>query len=161
MPVLTRVEPQKANLSATLEERLARREKERSAGRSSLKARLRRWVGVGSRRQEVDIDGERGMEARKMEARRMEARGMESRRTEARELEAREMDWSIDSGIGLDSSSSSSLPVKEEEENWPLVQPTPILRSSTSRAASLNSSKTRCAVKKSISFSDGHGTSTR
>ena len=153
MPVLTRVEPQKLNLSATLEERLARREKERSAGRSSLKARLRRWVGTGSRRNEVGIDGERGMEAR----------GMEARGMEAREVERRELEWSIDSGIGLDSSSSSSLPVKEEEEeeNWPLVHPTPILRSSTSRAASLNSSKTRCAVKKSISFSDGHGKSTR
>ena len=143
MPVLTsRVEPQKPNLSATLEERLARREKERSAGRSTLKARLRRWVGTGSRRNEVGIDGERGMEARGMEA--------------------RELEWSIDSGIGLDSS-SSSLPVKEEEEeeNWPLVHPTPILRSSTSRAASLNSTKARSAVKKSISFSDGHSKSTR
>ena len=148
MPVLTsRVEPQKPNLSSTLEERLARREKERSAGRSSLKARLRRWVGTGSRRNEVGIDRERGMEARGMEA---------------REVERRELEWSIDSGIGLDSS-SSSLPIREEEEeeNWPLVHPTPILRSSTSRAASLNSTKARSAVKKSISFSDGHSKSTR
>ena len=134
MPVLTRVEPQKANLSATLEERLARREKERSAGRSTLKARLRRWVGTSSRRNEVGIDRERGMEAR-------------------------ELEWSIDSGIGLDS--SSSIPVKEEEENWPLVQPTPILRSSTSRATSLITPKARGTVKKSISFSDGHSKSTR
>jgi len=146
MPVLARVEPQKPNLSATLEERLARREKERSAGRSSLKARLRRWVGVGSRWQEVNIDRERGMEAGGMEP---------------REVEARELECSIDSGIGLDSSSSSSLPVKEEEEeqNWPTVQPTPILRSS--RATSVNSPKARGAVKKSISFSDGHSKSTR
>jgi len=74
-------------------------------------------------------------------------------------LESRELEASIDSGIGLDSS-SSCLPVKEEEQQmWTTVQPTPILRSS--RAASLNSTKARGAVKKSISFSDGHGKSSR
>jgi len=145
MPVLTRVEPQKPNLSATLVERLARREKERSEGRSSLKARLRRWVGTGSMRQEVDNDRKVGMEARRMEP---------------RVVEAQELECSIDSGIGLDSS-SSSLPVKEEgeEQNWPPVQPTPILRSS--RETSFNSPKAGGAVKKSISFSDGHSKSTR
>jgi len=148
MPVLTRVEPQKPILSSTLVERLARREEEISEGRSSLKARLRRWVGTSSSRQGVNIDRERGMETREMEG-----RGLE---------EGRGMECSIDSGIGLDSS-SSCLPVKEEEEkeqeSWTTVQPTPILRSS--RAMSLNSPKARGAVKKSISFSDGHSKSTR
>jgi len=144
MPVLTGVETQKPNFSSTLVERLARREKERSEGRPSLKARLRRWVGTSSRRRlGPNIDREREIESG--------------------ELGSREMKASIDSGIGLDSSSSSLLlPVKEEEEqqSWTSVQPTPILRSS-SRAASLNSTKARGAVKKSISFSDGHGKSTR
>ena len=163
MPVLTRVEPQKPNLSSTLVERLARRELERSEGRSSLKARLRRWEGTGSRGQVVNIDRESGMETREIEARKMEAREMEARKMEARELEKAEgMEHSIDSGIGLDSS-SSCLPVKEEEEgeqgSCTTVQPTPILRSS--RAMSLNSTRARGTVKKSISFSDGHSKSTR
>merc|ERR1719300_1319896 len=93
-----------------------------------------------------------------MEAKEREVRNMEARKLE----EAEEMERSIDSGIGLDSS-SSCLPVQEEEEgeqgSWTTVQPTPILRSS--RAMSLNSPKARGAVKKSISFSDGHSKSTR
>ena len=136
MPVLTGVETQKPDFSFTLVERLARREKEKSEGRSSLKARLRRWVGTSSsRRLEPNIDTQR-------------------------ELGSRELEASIDSGIGLDSS-SSCLPAKEVEEQqmWTTVQPTPILRSS--RSASLNSPKARNAVKKSISFSDGHGKSAR
>merc|ERR1712192_213907 len=90
-------------------------------------------------------------------------REIEAGELESRELGSREMEKDIDSGIGLDSCSSSLLlPVKEEEEqqSWTTVQPTPILRSS-SRAASLNSTKARGAVKKSISFSDGHGKSSR
>jgi len=155
MAVLTGVETQKPNLSSILVERLARREKEKSEGRSSLKARLRRWVGTSSsRRLGANIDREREMEARKLESE------LEFGKLESRELEARVLQASIDSGIGLDSS-SSCLPVKEEEEqqSWTQVQPTPILRSS--RAASLNSTKARGAVKKSISFSDGHGKSSR
>jgi len=141
MPVLTGVETQKPNFSSTLVERLARREKEKSEGRSSLKARLRRWVGTSSsRRLGPNIGRDREMESR--------------------DLESRELESSIDSGIGLDST-SSCLPAKEEDEqqSWTRVQPTPILRSS--RSASLNSSKARGAVKKSISFSDGHGKSSR
>jgi len=139
MPVLTGVETQKPNFSSTLVERLTRREKERSEGRSSLKARLRRWVGTSSRCLGPNIDREQEMKSR--------------------HLESRELESSIDSGIGLDSS-SSCLPVKEEEQqSWTTVQPTPILRSS--RAMSLNSTKARGAVKKSISFSDGHGKSAR
>jgi len=116
----------------------------------------------------VNIDRGSGMEAKEIEARTMEAKEIEERYMEAREMEAREleeakgMEHSIDSGIGLDSS-SSCLPVKEEEEgeqgSWTTVQPTPILRSS--RAMSLNSPKARGTVKKSISFSDGHSKSTR
>jgi len=154
MPVLNGVETQKPNFSSTLVERLARREKERSEGRSSLKARLRRWVGTStssSRRLGPNIDRQSELESRELGS---------------GELGSRELEASIDSGIGLDSSSSSCLllPVKEEEEqqSWTTVQPTPILRSS-SRAASLNSTKARGSVivKKSISFSDGHGKSTR
>ena len=161
MPVLTEVAPvQRAKLSSTLVERLARREEERREGRSSLKARLRRWVGSGSRRQlGKDIDRNRGVEAREMEA-----GGMEAIETEARGLEeAREMECSIDSGIGLDSS-SSCLSVKEEDkkegESWTTVEPTPILRSSRA-SISIDSQKARGTVKKSISFSDGHAKSTR
>jgi len=157
MPELTGVETQKPNFSSTLVERLARREKERGEGRSSLKARLRRWVGTStssSRRLGPNIDREREMESK----------DLGSRKLESRELESSEMKASIDSGIGLDSSSSSCLllPVKEEEEqqSWTTVQPTPILRSS-SRAASLNSTKAKGSVKKSISFSDGHGKNAR
>ena len=150
MPVLTGIETQKPNFSSTLVERLARREKERSEGRSSLKARLRRWVGTSSsRRLGANIDREKEMESRKLES-----------ELESKDLESREMEASIDSGIGLDSS-YSCLPVKEgeEQQSWTTVQPTPILRSS--RAMSLNSTKARGAVKKSISFSDGHGKSAR
>jgi len=131
-------------------------EKERGEGRSSLKARLRRWVGTStdSRRLGPNIDREREMKSGELG----------SGKLESGELKSREMKASIDSGIGLDSSSSCLLlPVKEEEEeqqSWTTVQPTPILRSS-SRAASLNSTKARGAVKKSISFSDGHGKSSR
>ena len=163
MPVLTEVAPaQKAMLSSSLVERLARREEERSKGRSSLKARLRRWVGCGSRKQlGRDIERDRGVEAREMEA-----GGMEAVDTEASGLEeAREMECSIDSGIGLDSSSSclsvkEEDKVKKEEESWTTVEPTPILRSSRA-SISNDSQKARGTVKKSISFSDGHAKTTR
>ena len=125
MPVLTLAETQRPTLlSSTVVERLAKRERERGEGRSSLKTRLRRWVGANTRRQGRGMGGgERGVEV------------------------GRGLGGSIDSGIDLESS-SSCLPVKDDEEerqSWTTNEPTPILRSS----------KTRGAVKKSISFSDG------
>ena len=129
MPVST--ETQLPNLSSTLIERLARREMERGEGRSGLKARLRRWVGTSTNRQ------------RPRETRTMEERGHDIDQRAAEQLKL-----SIDSGIGLEplSRMPTTRPGIEEEQSLDSVQPTPILRST----------RKRCGVKKSISFSDGH-----
>ena len=134
MPVST--ETERPNLSSTLVERLARREMERGEGRSGLKARLRRWVGTSTSRQ------------RPREARPMEERGHDIDQEVAEQLKL-----SIDSGIGLEP--LRRMPTTklgmEEEQSLDSVQPTPILRST----------RTRCGVKKSISFSDGHSRTLR
>ena len=134
MPVST--ETHRPNLSSTLVERLARREMERGEGRSGLKARLRRWVGTSTSRQRLK-----------------ESRPMEERGHHIHQEAAEQLKLSIDSGIGLEplSSMSKTRPGMEEEENLEFVQPTPILRST----------RKRCGVKKSISFSDGHSSSMR
>ena len=132
MPIGT----QRPNLSSTLVERLARREMERGEGRSGLKTRLRRWVGTSTSRQ------------RPREARPIEERGHDNHQEAAEQLKL-----SIDSGIGLEL--LSSMPTTklgmEEEQSLESVQPTPILRST----------RKRCGVKKSISFSDGQSSSMR
>ena len=134
MPVST--ETQLPNLSSTLVERLARREMERGEGRSGLKTRLRRWVGTSTSRR------------RPRESRPMEERGhhIEQEVTEQLKL-------SIDSGIDLEllSSMPTTRPGMEEEQSSDFVQPTPILRST----------RKRCGVKKSISFSDGQSRTMR
>ena len=134
MPVST--ETQLPNLSSTLVERLARREMERGEGRSGLKTRLRRWVGTSTSRR------------RPRESRPMEERGhhIEQEVTEQLKL-------SIDSGIDLEllSSMPTTRPGMEEEQSLDFVQPTPILRST----------RKRCGVKKSISFSDGQSRTMR
>ena len=129
------IETQRPNLSSTLVERLARREMERGEGRSGLKTRLRRWVGTSTSRQ------------------RREARPMEERGHHIDQEAAERHKLSIDSGIGLEPPSrmSTTRPGMEEEQNLEFVQPTPILRST----------RKRCGVKKSISFSDGHSSSMR
>ena len=113
MPVLTLAETQRPTLlSSTVVERLAKRERERGEGRSSLKTRLRRWVGANTRRQGRGMGGG--------------GRGVEV---------GRGLGGSIDSGIDLESS-SSCLPVKDDEEerqSWTTNEPTPILRSSKTR----------------------------
>ena len=131
------IEIQRPNLSSTLVERLARREMERGEGRSGLKARLRRWVGTSTSRQRP----------------RREARPMEERGHHIHQEAAEQLKLSIDSGIGLEplSRMSTTRPGMEEEQNLEFVQPTPILRST----------RKRCGVKKSISFSDGHSRTLR
>ena len=129
------IETQRPNLSSTLVERLARREMERGEGRSGLKTRLRRWVGTSTSRQ------------------RREARPMEERGHHIHQEVAEQHKLSIDSGIGLEP--LRRMPTTklgmEEEQSLDSIQPTPILRST----------RTRCGVKKSISFSDGHSSSMR
>ena len=129
-------ETQRPNLSSTLVERLARREMERGEGRSGLKARLRRWVGTSTSRQRL-----------------REARPMEERGHDIDQEVAEQLKLSIDSGIGLEP--LRRMPTTklgmEEEQSLDSIQPTPILRST----------RTRCGVKKSISFSDGHSKTLR
>ena len=109
---------------------------ERGEGRSGLKARLRRWVGTSTSRQ-----------------RPREARPMEERGHHIHQEVAERHKLSIDSGIGLEplSRMSTTRPGKEEEQSLDSVQPTPILRST----------RKRCGVKKSISFSDGQSSAMR
>ena len=134
MPLST--DTQLPNLSSTLVERLARREMERGEGRSGLKARLRRWVGTSTSRR------------RPRESLPMEERGhhIEQEVTEQLKL-------SIDSGIDLEmlSRMPTTRSGKEEEQSLDSVQPTPILRST----------RKRCGVKKSISFSEGQSSTMR
>ena len=109
---------------------------ERGEGRSGLKARLRRWVGTSTNRQ------------RPRETRTMEERGHDIDQRAAEQLKL-----SIDSGIGLEplSRMPTTRPGIEEERSLDSVQPTPILRST----------RKRCGVKKSISFSDGQSSTLR
>ena len=134
MPVST--ETHRPNLSSTLVERLARREMERGEGRSGLKARLRRWVGTSTSRQRL-----------------REARPMEERGHHIHQEVAERHKLSIDSGIGLEplSRMSTTRSGMEQDQSLESVQPTPILRST----------RKRCGVKKSISFSDGQSSSMR
>ena len=109
---------------------------ERGEGRSGLKTRLRRWVGTSTSRR------------RPRESRPMEERGhhIEQEVTEQLKL-------SIDSGIDLEplSRMPTTRSGMEEEQSLDSVQPTPILRST----------RKRCGVKKSISFSDGQSSTMR
>merc|ERR1711962_1311528 len=125
------------NLSSTLVERLARRAMERGEGRSGLKTRLRRWVGTSTSRQRP----------------RREARPMEERGHHIHQEAAEQLKLSIDSGIGLEplSRMSTTRSGMEQDQSLESVQPTPILRST----------RKRCGVKKSISFSDGQSSSMR
>jgi len=109
---------------------------ERGEGRSGLKARLRRWVGTSTNRQ------------RPRETRTMEERGHDIDQRAAEQLKL-----SIDSGIGLEplSRMPTTRPGIEEEQSLDSVQPTPILRST----------RKRCGVKKSISFSEGQSSTMR
>ena len=134
MPVST--ETQLPNLSSTLVERLARREMERGEGRSGLKTRLRRWVGTSTSRR-----------------RPRESRPMEEREHHIEQEVAEQLKLSIDSGIDLEllSSMPTTRPGMEEEQSLESVQPIPILRST----------RKRCGVKKSISFSDGQSSTMR
>ena len=133
MPVST--ETQLPNLSSTLIERLARREMERGEGRSGLKTRLRRWVGTST-------SGQRTRESSLM------GKGHDIEQEVAEQLKL-----SIDSGIDLEllSSMPTTRPGMEEEQSLDSVQPTPILRST----------RKRCGVKKSISFSEGQSSTMR
>jgi len=108
---------------------------ERGEGRSGLKARLRRWVGTSTNRQ-------RPRESSLM------GKGHDIEQEAAEQLKL-----SIDSGIDLEplSSMPTTRSGMEEEQSLDSVQPTPILRST----------RKRCGVKKSISFSDGQSSTLR
>jgi len=109
---------------------------ERGEGRSGLKARLRRWVGTSTSRQKP-----------------REARPMEERGHHIHQEASERHKLSIDSGIGLEP--LRRMPTTklgmEGEQSLESVHPTPILRST----------RKRCGVKKSISFSDGHSRTLR